>query len=45
MIKKTRILMDGLTFGEGPRWHDGKFYFSDFYSHKVFRWTWKEILR
>ena len=28
--------MDGLTFGEGPRWHDGKFYFSDFYSHKVF---------
>mgnify|MGYP006119795689 FL=1 len=36
MIKKTRILMDGLTFGEGPRWHDGKFYFSDFYSHKVF---------
>ena len=36
MIKKTRILMDVLTFGEGPRWHDGKFYFSDFYSHKVF---------
>ena len=28
--------MDGLTFGEAPRWHDGKFYFSDFYSHKVF---------
>ena len=36
MEKKTRTLMDGLTFGEGPRWHDGKFYFSDFYSHKVF---------
>ena len=36
MTKRTRILMDGLTFGEGPRWHDGKFYFSDFYSHKVF---------
>ena len=28
--------MDGLTFGEGPRWHEEKFYFSDFYSHKVF---------
>ena len=28
--------MDGLTFGEGPRWHNGKFYFSDFYSHRVF---------
>ena len=35
-MRKTEILMDGLTFGEGPRWHDGKFYFSDFYSHKVF---------
>ena len=36
MTKKTNILMDGLTFGEGPRWHEEKFYFSDFYSHKVF---------
>jgi len=36
MTKKTITLMEGLTFGEGPRWHEGKFYFSDFYSHKVF---------
>ena len=36
MTKRTTILMDGLTFGEGPRWHEEKFYFSDFYSHKVF---------
>jgi len=36
MIKKTSTLMEGLTFGEGPRWYEGKFYFSDFYSHKVF---------
>ena len=35
-MRKIKTLMDGLTFGEGPRWHDGKFYFSDFYSHKVF---------
>jgi len=35
-MKETTILMDGLTFGEGPRWHNGKFYFSDFYSHRVF---------
>jgi len=35
-MKETNILMDGLTFGEGPRWHNGKFYFSDFYSHRVF---------
>jgi len=36
MTKRTTILMDGLTFGEGPRWYEEKFYFSDFYSHKVF---------
>ena len=36
MARKLITLMDGLTFGEGPRWHEGKFYFSDFYSHKVY---------
>ena len=36
MIRKLQTLMDGLTFGEGPRWHEDKFYFSDFYSHKVY---------
>ena len=36
MERKLKTLMDGLTFGEGPRWHDDKFYFSDFYSHKVY---------
>ena len=36
MERKPKTLMDGLTFGEGPRWHDDKFYFSDFYSHKVY---------
>jgi sugar lactone lactonase YvrE len=35
-VRKTEILQEGLTFGEGPRWYNGKFYFSDFYSHKVF---------
>ena len=25
----------GLYFGEGPRWHENKLWFSDFYSHKV----------
>lgn len=28
-------LLDGLTFPEGPRWHDGKLWFSDFYNHRV----------
>jgi sugar lactone lactonase YvrE len=29
-------LATGLTFPEGPRWHDGKLWFSDFYSHAVY---------
>ena len=36
MTRKLKTLMDGLTFGEGPRWYEDKFYFSDFYSHKVY---------
>lgn len=28
-------IVDGISFGEGPRWHDGKLYFSDFYRHVV----------
>lgn len=29
------LLCEGLHFGEGPRWHDGKLWFSDFYDHAV----------
>jgi sugar lactone lactonase YvrE len=28
-------LLVGLTFPEGPRWHDGRLWFSDFYSRRV----------
>lgn len=31
----TEQLCDGLCFAEGPRWHDGKLWFSDFYDHAV----------
>jgi sugar lactone lactonase YvrE len=31
----TSILTDGLYFGEGPRWHDGRLWFSDFYAQAV----------
>lgn len=34
-MTKARVLADGLYFGEGPRWHDGRLWFSDFYDHKV----------
>ena len=30
-----QTLLDGLTFPEGPRWHDGRLWFSDFYTHRV----------
>ncbi len=26
----------GLSFGEAPRWHDGRLWFSDFYRHGIF---------
>ena len=32
---KSEIILDGLVFPEGPRWHDGKLWFSDQHSHKV----------
>jgi sugar lactone lactonase YvrE len=35
MARTTRLLADGLYFGEGPRWHDGRLWFSDFHAHAV----------
>ena len=35
MSKNTEILIEGLTFTEGPRWRDGRLYFSDFFTHRV----------
>ena len=35
MTDQTSILLDDLTFPEGPRWHDGRLWFSDFYAHEV----------
>jgi sugar lactone lactonase YvrE len=34
MITST-LLADGLYFGEGPRWHGDRLWFSDFYDHAV----------
>jgi sugar lactone lactonase YvrE len=31
----TTTLADGRYFCEGPRWRDGRFWFSDFYAHEV----------
>jgi sugar lactone lactonase YvrE len=31
----TEVLLDDLVFGEGPRWHEGRLWFSDFFKHEV----------
>jgi sugar lactone lactonase YvrE len=35
MARTTRVLAEGIYFGEGPRWHDRRLWFSDFYAHAV----------
>jgi sugar lactone lactonase YvrE len=40
-VTAPELLIDGLGFGEGPRWHvagkdDGRLFFSDFLQHTVF---------
>ena len=35
MGRATRVLAEGIYFGEGPRWHEGRLWFSDFYAHAV----------
>ena len=37
MSYKPQVLLKDLYFGEGPRWHDGKLWLSDFYGHKVIK--------
>jgi len=32
---KAEPFVRGLSFGEGIRWHGGRFWYSDFYQHKV----------
>ncbi|MCH1492198.1 MAG: SMP-30/gluconolactonase/LRE family protein [Luminiphilus sp.] len=37
MVAPEKIACDGFTFIEGPRWHSGALWFSDFYDEAVFR--------
>ncbi len=32
----ARVIREGLAFGEGPRWHGGRLWYSDFYRHGVY---------
>jgi sugar lactone lactonase YvrE len=33
--REISVLVDGLAFGEGPRWHDGRLFLSDMHAHRV----------
>ena len=35
MYSDVRVVAEGFSFLEGPRWHDGMLYVSDFYTHRV----------
>lgn len=39
MARDLHTLLAGGDFFEGPRWHDGHWYASDFYNHRVVRLT------
>jgi sugar lactone lactonase YvrE len=34
-VSAPEILMDGIVFGESPRWHDGRLWFSDWGANQV----------
>ena len=35
-MSTAEVIFEGLYFGEGPRWRDGRLWLSDFYAHAVF---------
>jgi len=35
IMRALKVLVDGLAFPEGPRWHDGKLFFSDMHANQV----------
>lgn len=39
MTASLDLLVDGVDFGEGPRWHDRKLWYSDFYQRAVYSVT------
>ena len=34
-MSRAEVLLDGVYFGEGPRWHEDRLWFSDFFAHAV----------
>lgn len=38
-MRDLRLVVDGVDFGEGPRWHDGALWYSDFFQRTISRVT------
>src|SRR2546423_15575556 len=38
-MPQSEVVVEGLAFGEGPRWHDGRLWFSDMHAHAVKAYT------
>ena len=36
MTEGLQLLVDGVDFGEGPRWHDGRLWYSDFHQRAIY---------
>ena len=34
-MSASEVLMEGVVFGESPRWHAGRLWFSDWGAHQV----------
>lgn len=39
MTAALELLVDGVDFGEGPRWHDGRLWYSDFHQRAIYAVT------
>jgi sugar lactone lactonase YvrE len=35
LVTGSEVVLEGLAFGEGPRWHEGRLWFSDMHGHVV----------
>jgi sugar lactone lactonase YvrE len=35
VVADPEVLMEGVVFGESPRWHDGRLWFADWGAHQV----------
>ena len=38
-MSEAEVLLEGVVFGESPRWHDGRLWFSDWGAHQVIALT------